>query len=520
MNLLQKQKYFRIPPQSSFKPTETQTFDFKFDNKNYNLIIESDGNYFHFTLNDKEKSDDNSYEHSYNTFELQTLFDITNKKVFEKVSKIFKNCINNYETNLIKQQGRIIIRIRRIVDNEECFYDLKLTNLNSTKEAINKKLYEENKKLTNDIKRLTDENQKIKMENQRLHEKIENLEKQIKTIKDDFYNKISDYKDYLVHEYKRTPLELKEKLNIIDTNESNFDVYRSFKDDIEYLASGNVNTYDIDIVNIQNCQLIKSLKGHKNYITTLDYFYNEENQKEYILSSDFDKFIIIWDINADQNMLHTINTKFRGYICSTLLIFNIKKNGYIIASSWSDKDYCRVYYLNDGSFVKNIYNSNNNTLFLIPWINNNQYIIELCYKKIVINSLINDESYGKLKAQPEDYHNSGFIYDDNFLCCSSSNGYIRFWNLIKKTLEKTIEIKESWIYGIIKWSDKYIICANHTSNSLVIIDKDIGKVVKSIQTTHNNDDGVKLIKKFYHSIYGECLVTAGQEHSVKLWIIE
>ena len=519
MNNLQKQKYFRIPPQSAFKPIESQSFDFKFDNINYNLILESNGNYFHFALNDKEKSDSNSYEYIYNTFEIQTLFDITNKNIFEKVSKIFKNCIDNYEANLIKHQGKIILRIRRIVENEECFYDLKLANLNSTKEAINKKLYEENRKLINDIKRLTDENQKIKLEKQRLQEKIENLEKQIITLKDNFCNKINSYKNNLLHEFKQTPTELKEKINIIETNESNFDVYRSFKDNTEYLVSGNVNTYDIDIINIQNNQLIKSLKGHKNYITTLDYFFNEENQKEYFLSSDFDKFIIVWDINAEVNILHTINTKFRGYICSTLLLFNIKKNGYIVAASWSDKDYCRLYYLNDGSFIKNVYNSNNNTLFLISWINNNQYIIELCYKKIVINSLINDENYAKLKALPEDYHNSGFIYNDNYLCCSSSNGYIRFWNLLTKTLDKTIEIKESWIYGIIQWSDKFIICANHTSNSIIVIDTEIGKVVKSIETTHNKDDGVKLIKKFYHSIYGECLLSGGQEHSIKLWVI-
>ena len=42
---------------------------------------------------------------------------------------------------------------------------------------------------------------------------------------------------------------------------------------------------------------ITNLKGHTNKITTIRYFLNNKNFKEYLISADIDKIVvIIWDI--------------------------------------------------------------------------------------------------------------------------------------------------------------------------------------------------------------------------------
>ena len=73
--------------------------------------------------------------------------------------------------------------------------------------------------------------------------------------------------------------------------------------------------------------------------------------------------------------------------------------------------------------------------------NNKYYIIQFCYKKIIISNLLEDELYSELINQPEDNHLSGFIYckdNNDYLCSSCSNGYINIWDLYNKTIFKVI----------------------------------------------------------------------------------
>ena len=149
----------------------------------------------------------------------------------------------------------------------------------------------------------------------------------------------------------------------------------------------------------------------------------------------------------------------------------------------------------------------------------------------MINNLLEDELYSELIQEPEDNHLSGFIYNRNnndYLCSSSYNGYINIWDLYNKNLFKNIDTNknsklnffntnEYKLAHIIEWNNKYIIVADDNNKSFKIIDIDENKIISDIGGQHT--DKVNCIKKIYHPIYGESLLSSGQDKYIKLWTI-
>ena len=242
------------------------------------------------------------------------------------------------------------------------------------------------------------------------------------------------------------------------------------------------------------------------------------------------KIVIIWDITNNYNIKYQIDTKYKGYIYSCLLIFphNIDDN-YIIISALNspnniDKSSPKIYSLNNGKFIKYINNTNNIVIYyLLSWYNkknNKFYIIQFSNKKIIINNLIEDELYSELKQQREDGHYTGFIYEkekNDYLCSSSHRGYINIWDLYNKTIFKVINIDKCVLTYIIEWNNKYIIVADYDNKSFKIIDLEENKVICDIKGKHTKE--VVCIKKIYHPIYGESLLSAANDNTIKLWII-
>ena len=257
---------------------------------------------------------------------------------------------------------------------------------------------------------------------------------------------------------------------------------------------------------------------------------NNKNYNEYLISADKDKIVIIWDITNNYNIKYKINTKYGDDIYSCLLIFphNINNN-YIITSTYNDSgndedSSTKIYSLNNGNFIKYINNTNNNAIFyLLSWYNkrnNKYYIIQFSYKKIMINNLLEEELYSEFSNVSEHDHKSGFIYyidNNDYLCSSSSNGYINIWDLYNKNIYKVINTNGCYLANIIKWNKKYIIVADYNNKSFKIIDIDNDSIY-DVNTDHN--DKLACIKKINHPKYGESLFTAARDKIIKLWIIE
>ena len=341
-----------------------------------------------------------------------------------------------------------------------------------------------------------------------------------------------NYKFKINYKFHKSPF-FKYKSKIINTNYNGgandiFEVYLSYKDNKEYIASPNNKNSNIDILLLLGNKKIKSLKGHKHNIRTIRYFINYKNNNEYLISADCNKIVIVWDITYNYIIKHNIKTLYYDHINSCLLFFppNINDD-YIITSSNSigndfEKSATKIFSLNNGEFIKYITNSNNYYIcYLLSWNNkktNKYYLIELAYNNIIVNNLLENELYCQLKNENEGFHNSGFIFNkgnNDYLCCSSTKGYINIWDLYNKNLFKVIHINGSFLMHIINWNNKYIIVSDLENCSAKIIDLELGQIISNIK----QDSRVVSVKKVYHPIYGESLLTAARDYTIKLWII-
>ena len=69
---------------------------------------------------------------------------------------------------------------------------------------------------------------------------------------------------------------------------------------------------------------------------------------------------------------------------------------------------------------------------------------------------------------------------------------------------------------MIEWNKKYIIVADYNNKTFKIIDIE-NNLINNINPEHK--DKLVSIKKINHPIYGESLLSAGNDKTIKLWVI-
>ena len=305
-----------------------------------------------------------------------------------------------------------------------------------------------------------------------------------------------------------------------------FEVYKYSKDKKYYLATLKSNNYNICIISLEKYALSNSLKGHQNNISSIRYFYKNE-KNEYLISSDNDKIIIVWDLYNNYNIKNKINTEYNDTIFSNLMVFDINNDDYIISSTVYDsseekESATKIYNLKNANFVKYIKNSNLLQIYyLLFWKNkkdSQNYLIELGFGKNHIIDLNKNELYWELTTENESYHYCGLIYSNNnidYLCHTSYDGFIYIWDLVDKKLFNTIDTNSCSLDYIIQWNKKFFIIADDLNNAFLIIDIEQFKVIESIGEQHS--EGVVCVKKFHDSSLGECLLTGSEDNSILLW---
>ena len=436
------------------------------------------------------------------------LFMKEQKEILMRQDNVLKD-INN---RLIQKENQVKLLTDKLQEKEVIINNLEIIIKN--KEVNDNEITYQLKNTINEI------NNDLNIKYNELINLISNLEH------NEFIKKIN-------YKFEKDPQGLKFRQNVNVTNASYgwndiFEVYISRKDNKEYLVSPNNNNYKLDVISLLENKITISLSGHNNHIRTIRYFINNINSEEYLISADNDIIVIIWEITYDFNMKFKINTNYSDNIYSCLLLFDlINENNYIVTSSYAqlednDKSATKLYSLENGQLIKYIIYSNKSAVYyLLSWYNKNNnkyYIIQFTFKAILINSVVDDELYCELIQEPEDNHLSGFIYNlDNkdYLCSSSYNGYINIWDLFNKSIHKIISTNDCVLCHIIQWNNKYSIVADYDNKSFKIIDFEKGQVVKDIKGEHT--DKVPCIKKIYHPLYGESLLTSGQDNTIKLW---
>ena len=305
---------------------------------------------------------------------------------------------------------------------------------------------------------------------------------------------------------------------------SEFIVYNSFFDGNQYLISANKDNYNLDIYDLNNSNLIKSIKGHTNRVDHIRYFIN--NNKSYFVSSDMNFTVIVWDEKF--NILNKIETGNKGEITSSYLLFHKNEKDYvIIIPSTAINEYTKIYD-NKGNFIKNIYNTNNNVSFQLEiWnYNNNHYLIEASFGKISIVNLFKDELYHEFVYNPRSCHLNGILYKKNYYITSLNSDDINefksnliIFDMINKNIYKLIEFDNFEIKGLCLWNSKYLlICAyGIIHNNVKVYDIETMKEEGRI-----NDQSIEIleVKKIKLNNYGESLVMHDNENKYKIYSIK
>jgi len=104
------------------------------------------------------------------------------------------------------------------------------------------------------------------------------------------------------------------------------------------------------------------------------------------------------------------------------------------------------------------------------------------------------------------------IDNNDYLCSSSSNGYINIWDLYNKNIFKAINTNNCCLCHIIQWNNKYIIVEDFDNKCFKIINLE-NEIIKDIEKQHTNL--VICIKKIYHPKYGESLLSAAEDKTIK-----
>ncbi len=436
------------------------------------------------------------------------LFMKEQKEILMRQDNVLKD-INN---RLIQKENQVKLLTDKLQEKEVIINNLEIIIKN--KEVNDNEITYQLKNTINEI------NNDLNIKYNELINLISNLEH------NEFIKKIN-------YKFEKDPQGLKFRQNVNVTNASYgwndiFEVYISRKDNKEYLVSPNNNNYKLDVISLLENKITISLSGHNNHIRTIRYFINNINSEEYLISADNDIIVIIWEITYNFNIKFKINTNYADNIYSCLLLFDlINENSYIVTSSYAqlddnEKSATKLYSLENGQLIKYISYTNKNAIYyLLSWYNKNNnkyYIIQFTFKAILINAVLDDELYCELIQEPEDNHLSGFIYNiDNvdYLCSSSYNGYINLWDLFNKSIYKVINTNDCVLSNIIQWNNQYFIVADYDNKSFKIVDIEKEQIVKDISGQHT--DKVPCVKKVYHPLYGESLLTAGQDNTIKLW---
>ena len=459
--------------------------------------------------------------------------------------------INKRKSDLTSDQSDsnenniIIVKNKdEINNNEQKKYIINDTNQDNNIKLANKKI------ILNQIPMKNNLNKEYELKKNSLNEKINNnLENGREIRKSITYvpknqEELEDYSNKKNYAYNSSPIEFKYEMDICNTNTScgwndMFEIYISYQNNEEYLASPDKNNFNVNIISLMDNKIIASLKGHKNRIRTIRYFIkeydndkNEEENKiiyEYLISADDNRIIIVWDILNNFEIKQKIDTFYEDDIYSCLIFFDENNiNNYIITSTYSTSNdisnsATKIYSLENGEYIFYIKESNyDNIYYLLLWYNKQtkkNYLIQFSYNKILINNLEpkNNELYAKLIHEPENEHYSGFIFsknDSEFLCSSCYNGFIHIWNLYTKNFVYAIETKFILCH-IIQWNEKYAIVADFENKSFIIVDLEDKRIYNDINPEHTME--VKCVKKLLHPKFGECLLTAGRDNVIKLW---
>lgn len=324
-----------------------------------------------------------------------------------------------------------------------------------------------------------------------------------------------------------------------------FEAFMSKKDNKPYLIYQNNQNQKLEVLKVckNKYKLVETIEGHNTKITSIKYFFNEYDNIEYLISSDYDGKVLITNITEDFKRKSIVKTdNKRGQITCCLMIFKlIEKNdldikdGLVLLSNKNSQNQnslqnnikvcilskngdMELYHYLDGTNLSN-------TSYMLHWANKKlkrDYIIDIGNKKVAVIGLIENDNYAFFRTTLETWYHCGYIFydeknDRDLLYISTIKSYLFVFDLYSKQTIKSIKTsgKIERLYGILSWNSNYILVAGATSSDIKIIDINQSKYTGNIFTGHEDD--FRCIRKIKHPKFGYCILTGCDDSTIKLF---
>ena len=312
-----------------------------------------------------------------------------------------------------------------------------------------------------------------------------------------------------------------------------FDCYENKKGEIILISPffdiDNIldNIHYISLINLKDNKEIKKLEGHKDRIVNLRYFQNPFTKNDYLISADRKFIVIVWDL-TDYNIKVNIEIKYEVFIYSCLLFFD-QNQMWAVTSSLGVNNYTKVIDCEDKTNIIDIEDSKDqNVYFLAYWRNNEandensiHNIIQCSKKKLFISQFPGNTTYFTLETTDKYLYLLGGIVFQNkgkdVFVFSSSFGLIQVLELVTKTIVKSIEFDKVQLYSFVKWNDRYLLINDCFQKRIIVMDiKDDFKIYSKVLCPQMHFD--RFIKKVYHPLYGESILSIGTDWKIKLFV--
>jgi len=282
--------------------------------------------------------------------------------------------------------------------------------------------------------------------------------------------------------------------------------------------------HDILFISLNDNKVIKKLEEHKDRVLIVRYFQEPNSKKNYLISADRRQIVMVWDLDDFCKIFET-EMNYISFIYGALLISYLN-NIYAIVSTLGEGS-TKIFNLKDKSKVIKINNTKNLPIYYLTyWYNkkSNQLIIIQCGKMLILmTEFPNNKVYDTLNTgEKYPYNLGGLVFKNeerDFLAISSSFGLITIYDLEQKKIMLKILFGKAFLYNIIKWNDNYLFALDSLNKQIInfnIKDNDF-KQEDEIQLPELYID--RFIKKVNHPIYGESLLTIGNDWKIKLFVL-
>lgn len=318
--------------------------------------------------------------------------------------------------------------------------------------------------------------------------------------------------------------DIKKYLKEIKNSHSNSKSKEKIENNIEE------NNAKLKIIKFKNKKFVTRLKKHNNKIITIKHFFNKNKLHDFLISGDIDHIVIVWDVSYKYSVNQFIySIDYHGENLYKLFLVSYEEkeniNNYILIYDKS----VNIYKLTDGKFIKNVNHfplKEEKIINIISWKNkdnNLDYIIKCTKYKIVIFNFLDEDIFFELSNYLRSnnnnqkslcYKSEGCIISYNlgdYLCILSSSMNLEIWDLYNLCLKKQIPIKanlidDTYLFGIIPWSNRYILLYDGDNNYIYVLDVKFCNVLSKISGSFKNNIRQIFCKKIISKKYGESLL--------------